>query len=51
MRIVVVGANRMQGWGMVNSKDGYFSFSQVATHFDDPVPDQMSSWIISPVTK
>jgi len=42
---VGVAANTVDGWGVVNGKDGYFSFGKVATQFDDPRPDQMASWI------
>jgi len=48
---VGVGANTVNGWGVVNGKDGYFSFGKVATHFIDPTPEQMSSWAIGPVRK
>lgn len=45
---VGVGANTVNGWGVVNGKNGYFSFGKVATHFNDPKPEQMASWILSP---
>lgn len=46
-----VGGNRMAGWSVVKSKDGYFSFGKVATQFRDPTPDQMASWIVGPVKR
>ncbi|MBC8229302.1 CocE/NonD family hydrolase [bacterium] len=46
---VGVGANTVDGWDIVNGKDGYFSFGKVATHFNDPKPEQMASWIVGPV--
>ena len=45
-----VRSNTMQGWGVANGKDGYFSFGKVATRFNDPTPDQMASWVVGPVT-
>ena len=35
------------GWGIIESKQGYFSFGKVATGFQDPKPDVMASWIVS----
>jgi hypothetical protein len=46
-----VGANRMNGWGVIKGKDGYFSFGKVATRFNDPTPEEMASWILGPVTR
>ena len=44
-----VGANTVQGWGVVDGKEGYFSFGKVAATFEDPSPDVMASWIDGPV--
>jgi putative CocE/NonD family hydrolase len=47
---VGVGANTVDGWGVVNGKDGYFSFGKVATHFNDLKPEPMAVWILRPLT-
>ena len=44
---VGVGANTVDGWGVVEGKLGYFSFGKVATGFSDPTPELMASWIVS----
>ena len=46
-----VGGNRVDGWGVVKGKDGYFSFGKVASQFRDPTPDEMASWVAGPVKK
>jgi CubicO group peptidase (beta-lactamase class C family) len=47
---VGVSSNTVDGWGVVNGKDGYFSFGKVTTgSFSDPTPNEMASWIIGPV--
>ena len=44
-----VGGNRVDGWGVINGKDGYFSFGKVASQFRDPTSDEMKAWIVGPV--
>ena len=46
-----VGANTLDGWGVVKRKNGYFSFGKVATGFRDPTVDEMASWIVGPASK
>ncbi len=42
-----VAANTVDGWGVIDGKQGYFSFGKVATDFQDPKPDVVASWILS----
>jgi hypothetical protein len=42
-----VAANIVDGWDIVEGKQGYFSFGNVATGFGDPRPKTMASWIVS----
>jgi len=42
-----VAANTVDGWGIVEGKQGYFSFGKVATDFRDPRPEVMASWVVS----
>lgn len=44
-----VAANTLDGWGVVEGKNGYFSFGKVATGFNDPTPEEMASWITGDV--
>ena len=41
-----VGAHRVEGWGSVKGKPGYFSFGKVSAHFKDPTPEEMASWVM-----
>ncbi|MAF10727.1 hypothetical protein CMK11_09765 [Candidatus Poribacteria bacterium] len=44
-----VAANRMEGWGLIEGTDAYFSFGKVTTGFDDPTPEEMASWVLGGV--
>ena len=46
---VGVGVHRVQGWGIVEGKEGYFSWGQVATKMDPPADEQLAAWTVGPV--
>jgi hypothetical protein len=44
-----VHLNFSRGWGIVNGKEGYFSWGQCATKTKLPSLKQIASWIAGPV--